>query len=159
MILNRLKHHRPGQRAQGIVEFALAAPIFFLIILGIFEFGRLFITYSSIYSAAREGARYGAAADNLCTGGVESQSKRAGLVAGAINITTNYDRGVGTAVFSNCTQAKLGDRIIVTASVPFDFITGFIPLPGGGPITLRSTAKRTIIRDVYFTWTLEPPNS
>ena len=149
--------NRKGQRAQGIVEFALAFPVFLLIILGIFEFGRLFITYTSVYAAAREGARYAAAAENLCQGAVESTSERVGFLAGNLDVTTNYDSGVGTAIFSNCAQAKLGNRVIVTVSAPFEFITGFIPVPGGGPITLRSTAKRTIIQNVYFTWTLPPP--
>lgn len=150
------KHGLGSKRGQGIVEFALAFPVFLLIIIGIFEFGRLFITYTSVYAAAREGARFGAAAENLCTGGVESQAERAGLIAGNLNVTINYDSGVGTAVFSNCGLAKLGDRIIVDASVPFRFITGLIPTPGGS-ITLRSIAKRTIIQDVYLTWTLPPP--
>ena len=149
--------NRKGQRAQGIVEFALAFPVFLLIVLGIFEFGRLFITYTSVYAAAREGARYASAAENLCQGGVESTSERVGFLAGNMNITTEYDSGVGSTPHSICANAKLGDRVIVTATAPFEFITGFIPVPGGGPITLRSTAKRTIIQNVYLTWTLPPP--
>ena len=145
-----------SRKGQGLVEFALAFPVFLLIIIGIFEFGRLFITYTSVYAAAREGARWGAAAENLCVGAVESQAERAGFLAGNLNVTINYDSGVGTPLLINCGQAKVGDRIIVDASVPFRFITGLIPTPGGS-ITLRSVAKRTIIQDVYLTWTLPPP--
>jgi len=152
-----VKPYRKGHRAQGMVEFALAVPVFLVIILGVFEFGRLFITFTSVYAAAREGARFGAAAENLCLGGIESQSERAGGVAGDLNVTIEYDSGVGSAVFSNCSQAELGDRVIVTASRPFEFITGFIPLPGGVPVTIQSTAKRTIIREAYLVWTLPPP--
>ena len=152
-----VKHYRKSQRAQGMVEFTLAIPVFLIILLGVFEFGRLFLTFTSVYAAAREGARFGAAAENLCVGGIESQSERAGGVAGDLNVTINYDSGVGTAVFSNCSQAELGDRVIVTASRPFEFITGFIPLPGGVPLTLTSTAKRTIINDAVLVWTLPPP--
>lgn len=152
-----VKPIRKDQRAQGMVEFALAVPVFLMLLLGVFEFGRLFITYTSVYAAAREGARFGAAAENLCTGGIESQSERAGGVAGDLNVTIKYDSGVGTALFSNCSQAEVGDRVIVTASRPFEFITGFIKLPGGVPITLTSIAKRTIINDAVLVWTLPPP--
>ena len=147
-----------SRKGQGIVEFALAFPVFLLIVLGIFEFGRLFITYTSVYAAAREGARWGAAVDNLCDGTVTSQAKRAGFIAGDLDVTIKYDHGVQDPIveFSDCGTAKLGDRIIVTVSVPFEFVTGLIPTPGGS-ITLESVAKRTIIQDVYLTWTLPPP--
>src|SRR5512138_246182 len=49
------------QTAQGIVEFALVLPVLLLLILGIFAFGHLFFTYSSLVSASREAARWGAA--------------------------------------------------------------------------------------------------
>src|SRR3990170_2073926 len=147
-----------SRKGQGMVEFALAFPVFLLIVLGIFEFGRLFIVYTSVYAAAREGARYGAAVDNLCNTAIEAEAERAGLLAGDLSISTSYevfDKNL-QLVSSNCADAKAGDRVIVKASVPFEFITGFIPVPGGSPITLASTAKRTIIKKVYVNWTLAP---
>ncbi|MHB0967281.1 MAG: TadE/TadG family type IV pilus assembly protein [Bellilinea sp.] len=152
------QNNRKGNRAQGIVEFALAFPVFLLIVLGIFEFGRLFIIYTSVYAAAREGARYGAAVDNLCNTEIEAEAERAGFLAGDLAISTSYevfDKNL-QLVSSNCVDAKAGDRVVVRASAPFEFITGFIPVPGGGPITLTSTAKRTIIKKVYVNWTLAP---
>jgi hypothetical protein len=50
----RLKRIRRGQ---ALVEFALVAPILFLLILGIFEAGRFVLYYHSLNHAAREGAR------------------------------------------------------------------------------------------------------
>ena len=55
-----LSGYRKG-RGQGMVEFALALPIFLLLVLGVIEFGRLLMTYSAVFSAAREASRYGAA--------------------------------------------------------------------------------------------------
>lgn len=150
--------NRKSRRGQGLVEFALAFPIFLLIVLGIFEFGRLFIVYTSVYAAAREGARYGAAVDNLCNTNIESEAERAGFLAGDLSITTTYnvfDKNLNITSH-DCAAAKAGDMVVVEASVPFEFITGFIPVPGGGPIELRSTARRTIIKKVYVDWTLEP---
>ncbi len=48
-MLNNLIHNRkkPGSRAQAMVEFAIVAPILFLMLLGIIEVGRMiFLVYS-----------------------------------------------------------------------------------------------------------------
>lgn len=49
-----------GHKGQSLVEFALILPVFMLIVLGIFDFGRAIYSYSALHNAAREGARYGA---------------------------------------------------------------------------------------------------
>jgi len=46
--------------AQNMVEFAIAAPILFLMIFGIMEGGWLYYNQNQITDAAREGARYAA---------------------------------------------------------------------------------------------------
>jgi Flp pilus assembly protein TadG len=45
------------QRSQSMVEFALCAPLFLLILFIAIDVGRLIYTYSAISSAARDGAR------------------------------------------------------------------------------------------------------
>ena len=48
----------PRGRGQSLVEFALALPIFFLLLIGLIEGGR-YVFYSEVLNhAAREGARY-----------------------------------------------------------------------------------------------------
>jgi Flp pilus assembly protein TadG len=51
---------RPGGRrpAAAAVEFAFMAPVFFLMLLGIFEYARFLFTAQLMDNAAREGARY-----------------------------------------------------------------------------------------------------
>ena len=44
-------------RGQSMVEFAVLAPIFFLLLLGTIDLGRAIYTYNSIADAAREGTR------------------------------------------------------------------------------------------------------
>jgi len=152
-------------RGQGMVEFALAFPIFLLIIMGIIEFGRLFVIYTSVYAAAREGARYGAAVDNLCNGQLAAEAKRAGFMAEPLTVSTVYEvfdkdlKLVSRGTACNVSNLKAGDRVVVTTSTPFQFITGFIHGPGGGPIVLQSTAKRSIIKKVYLDWTLAPAST
>ncbi len=49
---------RSGSRGQALLEFALVAPIFFLILFAIIEFGRAVYVTQVLNNAAREGARY-----------------------------------------------------------------------------------------------------
>lgn len=47
-----------SRRGQTLVEFAMVAPLFFLLLLSILEFGRAVYYLQILNSAAREGARY-----------------------------------------------------------------------------------------------------
>jgi hypothetical protein len=55
--MGRLKKIVSGTSGSEIAEAALVLPIFFLLMLGIYWFGRAFNVYSTINHAAREGAR------------------------------------------------------------------------------------------------------
>lgn len=48
---------RGSQRSQTLVEFALVAPIFLLVLFSAIDVSRLLYTYTAISSAARDGAR------------------------------------------------------------------------------------------------------
>jgi Flp pilus assembly protein TadG len=59
MVMQRLTKFRMRRRREGqaLVEFALIVPIFLLLVLGVFEFGRAWNVYQVLTDAAREGAR------------------------------------------------------------------------------------------------------
>ncbi len=48
------------QRGATVAEFAIIASVFFMMIFGIIEFGRLLYTHNALTDAARRGARYAA---------------------------------------------------------------------------------------------------
>ena len=50
--------NRTGERGATMAEFAIISVVFFMIIFGIIEFGRLFYTHNALTDAARRGARY-----------------------------------------------------------------------------------------------------
>jgi hypothetical protein len=50
----------PGERGQGLVEFALILPVFALVLLGLLDCGMLFAHVLGLEFATREGARVGA---------------------------------------------------------------------------------------------------
>lgn len=59
--LARLKQLVLGTRGSEIAEAALVLPLVFMLLLGIYWFGRAFNTYATINHAARQGARYAVA--------------------------------------------------------------------------------------------------
>jgi len=53
-----------NERGSVAVEFGLIAPIFFLLLFGIIDFGRAFYTVNNLATATREGARIAAVLDD-----------------------------------------------------------------------------------------------
>ena len=49
-----------GERGAALMEFAIAAAVFFTALFGVIEFGRLLWTHNALRDAARRGARYAA---------------------------------------------------------------------------------------------------
>jgi len=49
-----------SEKGQALVELALVLPLLLLLLMGIFEFGRIFFDYLCIANASREGARWAA---------------------------------------------------------------------------------------------------
>lgn len=80
------------------MEFALLLPAFMLIVLGIFDLGRIIYSISALHHGAREGARY--AAVNHCD------------TAGIVDVAKYYTIG-------------LSDAVNVTTQTEYDLITGF----------------------------------
>ncbi len=144
---------------QGLVEFALVLPILLMIILGIIEFGRLLFMYSSISTASREGARYGAAAGLNDDGtairyedcpGIEDSVVRIGALVGisSSDVTILYDSGPGTSQVEGCPPGQpvdRADRILVRVERNFETVVPLISFPA---IPLSATTARTIVKDI-----------
>jgi hypothetical protein len=64
------QHRKPAaprsERAQTLAEFALIAPVLFLLIFGIIDAARMMQSYVTIQGAAREGARYAVTGRSDC---------------------------------------------------------------------------------------------
>ncbi|MES3032393.1 MAG: TadE/TadG family type IV pilus assembly protein [Gemmatimonadota bacterium] len=61
-LMRRFGRERDGA---AMVEFAIIAPLLFVLIFGIIDFGRAFFLYNNLTNAAREGARLGAVLDAI----------------------------------------------------------------------------------------------
>ena len=146
------------ENAQTMVEFALVFPILLLITYGLMEVGRMMLINAEVYTAAREGARYGATASNFkdCVGIREAASRLLFLVP-RTDITTQilYDHGPsGTPVqlcasdntYTGPANLTLLDRIVVSVDVFFRPMIGdFLGIDG---FNIHTTNFRTILKDV-----------
>ncbi len=85
------------KRGQALVEFALLVPIMLLLVIGIAEFGRAWMTENILTGAAREGARVAAVAQNTIpvadpgTARVNSVLSSALITADSVNV---FDPGL-----------------------------------------------------------------
>jgi Flp pilus assembly protein TadG len=146
----------PTERAQAIVEFALVLMILVMVLVGIFEVGRLMFIYAAVNNASREAARYGSAiglddSGNLkyqyCDG-IRNMAQRSAFFT-PLTITIAYDNGPGTSPFRTCTgSVDTGvsinggvDRVKVTVSASYSPMLNLIPI---GSRTVSSTSARTI---------------
>jgi Flp pilus assembly protein TadG len=139
---------RGRERGATVVEFALVVPVLVASLVGIVEFGRLFMADQDVATASREGARYalsGARYDD-CDGiraAAANLASRSGVTE--VDVMVEYDHGPDTATFAQCpiepSEIASGDRIVVTVTRT---VTPVIPLYD--PVTVRATERRTITK-------------
>lgn len=154
----RFVHHR----AQAMVEFAIAAPILFLLLLGVIEVGRMIFLYASVTNASREAVRYGSAVGYDDTGVIKYKHCLAiQNIAKQVSFTPNaaveiwYDTGPGTTPVQ-CTTSEYpgyrspGDRIMVEVTVGYKPYTKLVPFPERD---FTATSYRTILGYVALTST------
>jgi len=86
--MNKLR--AAGEQGQDAVEFALILLTLFVVLMGIFDMGRLVYSYSVLFNAAREGARYGII-HPTDSAGIQGKVKAMaiGLDPAALTITSN----------------------------------------------------------------------
>jgi len=124
------------RRAAAIVEFAIVAPLLFLLALGLVEYARIEMVVQGMSAAAQEGCRAG-----IVPGGTSADVLshaddvlRDGLVTGA-SVTVNP---------LEVATLKEGQSFTVTVQVPVDGIS-WVPsplLPKGKTLTTRCTMRR-----------------
>jgi Flp pilus assembly protein TadG len=156
-ILQMQLKNRGHYSGQGMVEFAIVFPLLLIVLFGIFEFGRVMFAYSSVIAASREGARYGAAIQDIGGGipqyedcqGIKESVQRIGRFAAVSdsNISIQYsdDSGVYSTSCPPGQDVGLTDTITVTVDTIIKPIT---PLGEFSEIPLTSSASRTILRKV-----------
>lgn len=134
---------RRGQRGQGLAEFAIAIPIFLLILFGIFDVGRAVYAYNSVTNAAREGARLAIVNQDSVSVGNRAAAQATAL---AVSTTVQFRQpGPNADAVSNPTCSTLGIGCIAVVRVTTNW-SALTPLIGTilGPIALRAESQLPI---------------
>lgn len=116
-------------RGQSLVEFALVLPLFLLLLIGIAEFGRAWMTRNILTGASREAVRIAAVQGNTVSALSRANNIlfSAGISGASVNIA---DDG---APYGTCS---------VTVSYAFPVtVAGFLPGLNGTNLTLSSSTS------------------
>jgi len=128
---------RSRERGQAMVEFALLAPVFLLIVAGIIQFGVALNFWFDMQRIANQGARWavvncGPPASTVCSPTLQTKLQQDFISVGnnpAVVICMEELTGAGGV-------AAVGDPVSVRMTDTFDFV----PIVGIGSVTLRARA-------------------
>lgn len=111
---------RRRRRGTAAVEFAVIAPLFFLLIFTVFEIGQMVMVQQILTNAARAGARRGILEQTTAT---EVETFVADYLAG-----TAVSGATVTVTPGSLEQVGFGNPVTVTVSVPFADVS-WLPSP------------------------------
>ena len=150
---------------QALVEFALVAPWFFLLLFGIIEGGRFILYYQALNNSTREGARYAIVhgSNSFCPSGPMPPGQTApacydlpgakvtqavrdtafGLMGNGVAVTTCWDPQ--PQADGSCVNGGLGNGretpVTVRAIYTYRALVPLVPLP---PITIAAESTLVI---------------
>lgn len=148
MIRNNPPQSRPGLAA---VEFAVIAPLLAVVIIGLWEVGRLVEVQQMLANAAREGGRQASA-------GVKTSSQ---VQSDVVNFLKN--NGISSATTSNVTITNLTktsngpeaadqlDRFRITITIPFNSVRWVLLNSITKVTNLTASADWYSMRDIPLT--------
>lgn len=153
---------RKRSAGQALPEFALVAPLFFLLLFGIIEVGRFIFYYEILSNAAREGARYAIVNGERTIGdstgpdtgtsttsddptGLDVQQKVRDSAIGIVGSSVTVDR---CWWYTACDYVGHGDgnflrgaTVTVRASYTYQSLIPLVPLPN---ITVEAESSLVI---------------
>lgn len=133
------KRRANGERGAEMVEFALSFLLFLILVVAIFEGGRLVWTYETLAHAARQGARLAIVHgernplgdDSAITAAVHAQA--VGLPSGDVTVNT---------VWADADK-KGGSVVTVSATYPISFIASPLVFGSNG-LSLTAKSQATV---------------
>jgi hypothetical protein len=152
------------------VEFAIVAPILFLLLFGVIEVGRMMFLYAAVTNASREAVRWGSAVGYDDTGvlrykncdAIATIARNAAFSPNA-DVEIYYDTGPGDPDPDQCDinstypgYRASGDRVMVKVTVTYRPYTKLIPW---GERDFESISYRTILGSIALASTQPAPTS
>lgn len=149
--LSRGRNRGPGgiraESGAAAVEFALVAPLLFLVVFAIIDFGFGFHAWDAAENAAREGARVAAVDPDPNAIITRARNSSSYLDQSKMNVTVTCSRDNGTS-FAACGAGSTwneGDLVRVTITYDYRFIT---PLPTF--VGMGSSLHETVVSEARF---------
>ncbi|MDD2583086.1 MAG: TadE/TadG family type IV pilus assembly protein [Desulfuromonadaceae bacterium] len=122
-----------NQKGQALVEFAIILPLLFLLIFGIFEFGRAMYIKNSLNNAARSAVRVAVVTPNLTAitysaGQLSTQSSTDKIQAKIYDNLLYINKATATATVTivGNSPAQPGDTVTVAVTADFNSIVSKI---------------------------------
>jgi Flp pilus assembly protein TadG len=130
-----MKRRRDRRRGVAAAEFAIVAPVFLMVVLGIIEVGRAIMVQQVLINASRVGARRAVMLSSTEDAVIDAVSE----YTSAVGVAT-----VSTSVSPDPETAEAGAPVTVTASVSFSNVS-WLPTPwfmGGKTLTSSSVMRK-----------------
>ena len=139
--MTRPHHRQKRRRGAATLELAFVAIPVFMVVFGIFEYGRLLMDWTVLNAAAREGCRYALVNNTNSTISTDVQTlvtARLGKEAASFTKITVTVSGTHNGVSTTVPNLAAGDPITVSVSGPYHFmnVIPLIPMP---PLTISSS--------------------
>ena len=135
---------RRSRRGAAAVEFALVAPLFFLLIFGMLEFGRMVMVQQLLTNASREGARLGVLDGQTRQDVIDKVKAALPSIPtdGGLEVTVNPDSAF---------PAEYGEPVEVTVRIPFSEVSWlpapmFIKSQDGFMLTAETVMRRETVQ-------------
>jgi len=139
-IIQHQKKWRGKQGGAAAVEFALIAILFFSLLLGILEFGRVLFTWNSAVEATRYGARVAVVCD-IGSAAIVSRMQLIMPDIAAANVAVTYQPA--GCVQDTCERVKVKVQgLSVTPMIPLLNVT--LPVPSSETSLLRESLASSI---------------
>jgi Flp pilus assembly protein TadG len=142
-----------SREGTGAIEFAIIAPVFFLFMMGIFEFGRLFWVQVSLQNAVEQTVRYAMAEYTRETFNKATRASfstwfnawGSGLQSSASGEIFGWDPTgiIFTVARTGAATSTTVDQVKLSATYQFDFV--LLIVPGWTNQTLYASAQVPLI--------------
>jgi Flp pilus assembly protein TadG len=143
--VRRPEHRRPT-RGQALAEFALVLPIALVLLLAVFDVGRVVLIYNGLTNSAREGARLAVVNQDkgLIAQRMQAMTFATALAnAGDLNDVASFRKELPNAdplANPQCSPMVIGCVAVVTARADWSAITPIIGMLVG-PISLTARSE------------------
>ncbi|MGM7703361.1 TadE/TadG family type IV pilus assembly protein [Pseudalkalibacillus sp. Hm43] len=116
------------ENGQSIVEMALVLPVLLIILIGIFDFGRIMYTYMHLQLATQESVRLGGLGRDDAA--IAQFARDYVHVGDSSNLQVN--------ISPNDTMRESGDYMTVTLEYPVEYVTPLISKVLPSPILVKT---------------------